>query len=238
MSKKIVRAKYLRKATALLLEEWEKEAEEESLPLSASNEFQSRMRTLLQEEQKTTAKRHYYRSRILATAAMIVMVIFAWFAFNPTARAGVAEWFKTVFQGATQYRFEGEIRSRELPNYRLGWYPEGGRIAHEDSGKIAKDYTITILYEDGEKLMGVLGFTYGFFDSGTVISIDPQGNELVSQIVKVKNWTIEEHYTTNLDEYDYYWMDNENQIYFLIYSTFDRQTNLKIINSIMEKGLK
>ena len=230
MNYRSIKKDNLREASALLIREWEAEGEKD---LNKSDAPSIKMAAAQQKKKVASKVKKRRRHRFLVAAAMIAIAIISWISFTPSVKAGVAEWIKSVFEGATQYHFVGEIKNRDLPVFRLGWYPDNGKIAHEMSGDMPKDYDITILYEEEGTLRDVLGFTYGFFDEGTAISITSLGNECIQKTVKIKGWTIDEYYSVGTDEYDYYWMDTEKHIYFLLYSTFDKQTNLKIINSIV-----
>jgi hypothetical protein len=230
----------LHDAAAML---WHKKVAEEEAnlePHEFSPEFEAKMQALLrgdktQENKEQETKGRKVKSlrshrRFWVTAAMIVIALFTWLAFDAKARAAVADWFESVIEGVFHYGFNGSAVGEEFPTYRLGWYPEGGWV-EEENVIPERMYDVFINYEGKDAVT----LTYGKYDSGTVFGIDPLGQEMTKTIIKVKGQEIEEYYTPHTDDYNYVWMNEEEHLYFMIWSTFDHETNIRIIKDVLKK---
>lgn len=239
MKEQKITEQMLHDAAAML---WQKKVAEEEAnlePHEFSPEFEAKMEALLrgdntqENKEKETKGRKVkpLRShrRFWVTAAMIVIALFTWLAFDTKARAAVAEWFESVFEGVFHYGFNGSAVGEEFPTYRLGWYPEGGTIRKEIETE-DHYYSIFIDYEND----GVLSLSYGKFDGGTAFSVDPLGHEMTKTIIEVNGQEIEEYYTPNTNDYNYVWMSEKENLYFMIWSTFDHDTNIRIIKDVLE----
>lgn len=224
----------LHDASALLWQEIVAEEEANLEPHEPSPEFRERMEALLQENKTQEnkpqkAKVHRFRRRAWMTVAMIIIALFTWLAFDTKARASVAEWFESVIEGVFHYSFSGSAVDGTFPTYRLGWVPEGGKIRREKEIE-GREYSIFIDYEND----GVLSLTYGKFDEGTVFGVDPLGHEMTKTMITVRGQEIEEYYTPYWNDYNYVWMNESKDIYFTIWSTFDHDTNIRIIKDILK----
>lgn len=229
----------LHDAAALL---WQKKVAEEEAnlePHEFSPEFEAKMEALLRgdktqenkwkETEGRKAKIHRSRRRFWAAAAMIVIALFTWLAFDTKARASVAEWFESVIEGVFHYSFSGSAVDGTFPTYRLGWVPEGGWVEDEYETE-GRYYHIFINYE-GEDAVTL---SYGKYDSGTAFHVDPLGQEMIKTIITVRGQEIEEYYTPGTDDYGYVWMNDSKNLYFIVWSTFDHDTNLRVLKDILK----
>ena len=161
---------------------------------------------------------------------MIIIALFTWLAFDVKARAAVAEWFGSVIENVFHYSFSGSAVDGKVPSYRLGWIPEGGKQVRERNNEEQSGYSVGIQYGDED----YIDFSCGKYDEGWSIGINLLNHDVVHNQVSVKGKTIDEYYDAQLDEYDYVWMDDEKMICFKLFSTFDHDTNMKIIETIKQ----
>lgn len=240
MKEQKVTDQMLHDAAAML---WHKKVAEEEAnlePHEFSPEFEAKMQALLrgdktQENKEQETKGRKVKSlrshrRFWVTAAMIVIALFTWLAFDAKARAAVADWFESVIEGVFHYGFNGSAVGEEFPTYRLGWYPEGGWV-EEEKEVPERRYDIFINYEGKDAVT----FSYAKFDGGSAFNIDPLGHEMTKTIINVNGQEIEEYYTPYTDDYNYVWMNEEENLYFIIWSTFDHDSNIKIIEDVLKK---
>ena len=225
----------LRDASALLWQDIVAEEEANLEPHELSPEFRERMEALLQEHKEQEnkprrAKIHRFRRRAWMTAAMIIIALFTWFTFDSKARAAVAEWFESVIEGVFHYNFSGSAVDGTFPTYRLGWVPEGGWV--EDEYEIERRYYSIFINYEGEDAVTL---SYGKYDSGTAFHVDPLGQEMIKTIITVRGQEIEEYYTPGTDDYAYVWMNDSENLYFLVWSTFDHDTNFKMLKDILKE---
>ena len=120
-------------ASALLLQEMLQEEESHAPSGELSPEFRSRMESLLKQQETKKVRMRRSHRRFWRVAAIIIIALFSWLAFDKQARASVAGWIKSVVKNVFQYNFSGSAVDGEMPVYRLDWYPEGGEVKHEES---------------------------------------------------------------------------------------------------------
>ena len=236
MKEQKITAQTFHDASALLLREMMEEEEANTDQVELSPEFRARMEGLLQDHKTEKVKKIRRRRRLLTAAAMIIIALFTWLTFDVKARAAVAEWFESVIENVFHYSFSGSVVEDALPTYRLGWLPEGGWIKEEQE-ESGRHYHISVLYGPREKPENAVTLSYGRFDEGTAFNIDSQGQEVTKETITVRGQEIEEFYTEYYKDYSYVWMNEEEHLYFLIWSNYDHDTNLLIIEDVL-KGMK
>ena len=224
-----ISAKTFHDASALLLQEMLQEEESHAPSGELSPEFCSRMESLLkQQEVKKVRKRHGHR-RFWRVAAIIMIVLLSWLAFDKQARASVAGWIKTVVENVFQYNFSGSAVDGEMPVYRLDWYPEGGEVKHEESLP-EREYSVFVQYGEDKGF----SFSYGVFDEGVVFQVDPLGHEMVHSIQTIRGQEMEVYYDTVTLDSTYIWMNERENLYFSFWSMLDHETNVRIIEDILK----
>ncbi|MBQ6075344.1 MAG: hypothetical protein IJK86_04235 [Lachnospiraceae bacterium] len=231
MKNRKITSETIHDASAMLIREMMEDESANTVPMDLSPAFQNRMEELLQDRKVKEFKTHRSHRRAWMTAAMIAIVLFTWLAVDTKARAAVAEWFKSVIEDVFHYSFSGSAVDGTLPEYRLGWYPEGGEILVEEENKERGSYSIGIKYGETD----VIHFGYGKYDEGLVIDVPPLNNEMAYSQFNIKGQQIEEYHRLDLNDYDYVWMDDKEMIYFTFFSTLDHETNIKIISNIINK---
>lgn len=230
MRKQRITSKTIHDASAILIREMMADEKTYTEPMDLSQEFQNRMEELLRGRKVKEYKVHHIRRRFWMTAAMIALVLFTWLAVDTKTRAAVAEWFKSVIEDVFHYSFSGSAVDEDLPEYRLGWLPKGGKVEEKEDSQVGK-YSVDVTYEDG----GCFSLIYGKFDEGIAFNIDSLGHEIKHQIIKIRDQEIEEYYTPHWDDYNYVWINKTENIYFSVWSTLDHETNVKIIEDLLRR---
>ena len=220
----------LREASKLLAEQWLAESEAGAVCPEPALSFRQRMTELLYHNKERLRKRSRRLRYAAIIAAMLVIVLFSWLALDKTARARVAEWFQSIIENSIFYRFEGDARDGAFPLYRLGWMPEGGTLAWEEEDLQAESYSICISY-----LEKTISFDYGKYYDGTALAVSDLGAGMQHFQFTVGKQLIDAYYREESDDYDYVWMDEENMLYFSLYSSFDNEINRKIIEQLRQE---
>lgn len=89
-----------------------------------SPEFQAKMERLFAKERV----HHILHTVRRYAAAIILLILFTGgvvLAVDTEARASFFEWVKKVYENSIVYEFFGGAQEEGLPNYELGWVPEG-----------------------------------------------------------------------------------------------------------------
>lgn len=107
--------------------------EPESCNPEFSNTFLEKMNMLLRLDKKRTVHKRRIRRLVAAILALMIATA-ALITFHPTIRATVQKWLRTTFGSTILYHYIEEQPADALPNYSIGWLPEG--------------YTLVDSYED------------------------------------------------------------------------------------------
>ena len=97
-------------------------------PSACNHEFSERFETAMASLLDIA---HRKESRILivrrVAAALLALLIgvSAILALNPTTRAVITRWLRETFENQIVYRFAGEDVEMPLPEFEIGWIPEG-----------------------------------------------------------------------------------------------------------------
>ena len=107
--------------------------EPESCKPEFSITFLEKMNMLLRLDKKRTVHKRRIRRLVAAILALMIAAA-ALITFHPTIRATVQKWLRTTFGSTILYHYIEEQPADALPNYSIGWLPEG--------------YTLVDSYED------------------------------------------------------------------------------------------
>lgn len=107
--------------------------EPEGCKADFSDAFLEKMNALLRLDKKRAARRKRTQ-RIVAAILALIIGAAALITFHPTVRAAVQKWLRTTFGNTIVYHYTEEQPADALPNYSIGWLPEG--------------YTLVDSYED------------------------------------------------------------------------------------------
>lgn len=131
-----------------------------------SPEFESAMERLMEAEQR----RHRRLSIIRKVAAVFLAAMIGvsvWLATDAPARASFSNWIREVYETYIVYRFTGEPPADALPEYRLGWIPEG----YTEVSISGDDQLRNVLYSNGENRKEDIVFSYCSLFEGRVLYV-------------------------------------------------------------------
>ncbi len=110
-------------------------------------------------------KRHTAFHTILRYAAAILLICLIGgggvLTVSAIARNGVVRWKKSVYENSIIYEYVSGPHRKELPQYQLGWVPEGYEVVQEGRDKTSY-YAI---YQKGDDLKDGFIFDYYFMYS-------------------------------------------------------------------------
>lgn len=175
---------------------------------------------------QTERRRHMrrYLQRVVAACLAVVISLSAWLAVDAEARAAFVQWVKTVYEQSVVYEFFHSGVEQADTSYRLGWVPEGYTMENEVSG----DVITTLIYLSGED---AIYFTYEQAEDGaqTKLFTDDANTEPV-MVHGVEG----EFYLSqdNAESNSLVWFDGENNILFSISGFIDKETMIKMAESV------
>lgn len=158
-------------------------------------------------------------------AAMMALLVGLYFLFHiqylPQAAEKIMDWTREYIN----FKFEEQLDEVVVPEYRLGYVPEGYTLMHishsENSGHA--------VYRNGDKM---LAFDYGRSD--TLISVDNSGKEYRQLVLEDGT---EVHYLVDTagEEGSMIWLSEDGALFFYINGEFPEEELLKIMKHIILK---
>lgn len=194
-----------------------------------SDDFTAKMDKLLHRQKRQiwyTVIR--YAAVIVLTATLALGTVMA---ASPTARAAVLKWTRELYDAGTVYRFYSEVSDAPLPAYELGRLPEG----FEETSVYRSNSFCRAMYSNAETGKSFV-FEYSYMNIGTVQTVT-SGNEDSVEQTKV-NGMPADFYRLRKAKYISALLifDEENDIYFSITGTLDRDSIFDIAEHIYLKG--
>lgn len=182
-------------------------------------EFERDMKRLIAQTERRRHMRRYLQ-RVVAACLAVVISLSAWLAVDAEARAAFVQWVKTVYEQSVVYEFFHSGVEQADTSYRLGWVPEGYTMENEVSG----DVITTLIYLSGED---AIYFTYE--QAQTKLFTDDANTEPV-MVHGVEG----EFYLSqdNAESNSLVWFDGENNILFSISGFIDKETMIKMAESV------
>lgn len=203
MRKNPVDENSLRKASALLARQWVAEAEK-ILETEGTPAPSSAFQKKMEAllRGETAAKKHRILSIKPALAAVAMILV------------ALLTWFAL--------RPAAPIR-------QTLWLPEGEELVRwEEGGSREGWYSLSILFQDDHKL----NIRCGKYKAPVSYKPESLGSSLNLEQMEEGEKTVDVYRRGSQDDYQYVWMDEEEKLYFLIWSTFDAETNRKIIHQL------
>lgn len=141
-----------------------------------SPEFEAKMEQLIAAEQRRSRHRSAAR-RVAAVFLAVLLGVGAWLAVDAPARASFFNWVREVYETHIVYRFTGEPSTEELPEYRLGWLPNG----YVEVSVGGDDSLRNVLYTNGQNQKEdiVLSY-YPLFDGRTQYVFETDDGEKIN----------------------------------------------------------
>jgi len=176
-------------------------------------------------------RRSENRQRRILTLQRVAVILLAflitaatWLAVDVHARETLFTWVRTVYEDHIVYRFHGSTTTPAgLPNYELGWVPEGFELVEEDKGNTVSSQVFMDKDDD------MIVFDYSLYNDITDISEYNHSKPIV-----IGSFTGEffEAGSTG-DSSELMWIDSENGIVFYINSTLPESEIIKMAISVV-----
>lgn len=186
-------------------------------------EFERDMKRLIAQTERRRHMRRYLQ-RVAAACLAVVISLSAWLAVDAEARAAFVQWVKTVYEQSVVYEFFHPGVEQADTSYRLGWVPEGYTMENEVSG----DVITTLIYLSGED---AIYFTYEQAEDGaqTKLFTDDANTEPVMVHGVEGEFYLPQD---NAESNSLVWFDGENNILFSISGFIDKETMIKMAESV------
>ncbi len=186
-----------------------------------SARFERKMRRLIRRTRHPAA----YRALIRVACAFLAFLLGSgvFLAVNPEARAAFFGWVRTQYERLFVYDVANTGEQTELPEYTLGWLPEG----YEEVGRYIYPEYIWILYSDNNN---EIDFLYSY-DNKLYLSY---ADSMVKQTC-VKNLPAEFYYSQKDNGRNaIVWSDPNTPILFIINSKFEENIMIHMAENIQK----
>lgn len=192
-----------------------------------SPRFRRKMRYLLFRQQ------HPVLTRALQSAAVLFLTITVLFGslltVSTDAREFVFGWVRGQFGSGFIYTFDGDAAPSEIPQYCLGWIPDGYTqdfTSELEGGKI-------LIYGNAEGKQML--FAYSSASTGTVFALH-QTDDCIQEDVSINGMTGTIYVSPRENEPSaIVWIDPERNIVFDIGAVVDPQALIKMAENVTEK---
>lgn len=191
-----------------------------------SPRFEKKMKRLIRKSH------HPIFYRTLRTVASIVLVILIGFgstlAVSAEAREIVFGWVKQQYENFYEYFFEGDIAPTESAKYQPGWMPEGCEFvtSYETAGGEVYVYT------DAEDML--IQFSYTSEPDNETLFVD--GVEYLKEEAIIHDRAGEFYIAQKEDKTNgLIWTDDTDTVLFFVSGNYDKETLVKIAESIVKK---
>ena len=176
-------------------------------------------------------KRHRNMRNIAAAIIVVLLTAGIILASNAEARDRLLDWIQTHVGKKIVYFFEGNAEERSIKTYLLSYIPDGFEVFES-----TQNDTIASICYFSEDMSDMIVFTYGYVEDGDWISVQSSvGESLQEEDVFIHGLPGQYyHDRTDADGNTLLWFDAENNIVFQIDSTLDRETILKMAESIYQ----
>ena len=186
-----------------------------------SARFERKMRRLIRRTRHPAA----YRALVRVACAFLAFLLGSgvFLAVNPEARAAFFGWVRTQYERLFVYDVANTGEQTELPEYTLGWLPEG----YEEVGRYIYPEYIWILYSDNNN---EIDFLYSY-DNKLYLSY---ADSMVKQTC-VKNLPAEFYYSQKDNGRNaIVWSDPDTPMLFIINSKFEENIMIRMAENIQK----
>ena len=195
-------------------------------PHAFSEAFQAKMEKLMHKQKVRRARLRFLRGAAAVLAVILVMAG-VWLATDTDAWADLQRWFRHISGTDVIYGYAGPAPSEPLPEYEMGWLPEGYVFSFEleEIPGLAR----RIAYE--KEGQDILYFAYGYMSEeyeSTVTGDGPADFERVT----VAGMEGDLHYTEGMGSNVLTWFDEEAGIHFALQTNLSKLAMLKIAENV------
>ena len=188
-----------------------------------SPEFQKKIEVLKEQGRRKEQKIKYLqRACIAATIALCCTGVML--AANPDARAAVSSWIRSIYENAIVYRFTSDSQETVLPEYEVGYIPDG----YEENQVLETHTGKTIIFSNGRDMIFINWYLLSDNMNVEARAVDA---ELIPDKVNDHDaeWIVpnDSSQTTDL-----LWTDDRRGVGFIVSGYLERAELLKIAESI------
>ena len=158
-------------------------ASEPVAPFIPSHRHQQQMQAMLKRPLSwINGKTRPLWKQVLQRVAVILLVASVAFggvmAISPTARAAVVRWVVEWYEMHIVFRYAGEDRTEEMPQYTVENLPDG----YTEVERIIGHSAVSVLYENSAG--GIICLDYNYIHEGGTSIFDSSGNDM-DEVVSV-----------------------------------------------------
>lgn len=201
-------------------------------PEACTHEFSEAFRVKMKKLLEWEKRRQAFTTVRRWAAAVILLVLVSGAAVltvDTEARAEFFAWVREVYENSIVYRFFNEPEEETLPDYELGWVPEGYELV-----ELYKDENLySAVYQKNDDVEATFVFDYSYIQVGGQLVVWADESKHEHKELMVKN--IEADFYCSLDSAEpseLVWIDDELQIIFTIQGYLDELDMLHIAESV------
>lgn len=183
-----------------------------------SARFERKMRRLIRRTRHPAA----YRALVRVACAFLAFLLGSgvFLAVNPEARAAFFGWVRTQYEQLFVYDVANTNEQTELPEYTLGWLPEG----YEEVERYSDPKSTWVIYANSA--MDKINFMYS---NASTLYINPD-NDFIRYII-VDGRTIELYYSRDTKN-SVIWFSSDNTVLFSLTGNFTEDSLISIIKNV------
>jgi len=191
-----------------------------------SEKFIENMKPLFAKEKRQRLT-HKIMRNVAAVFLAAVIGLGAWMAVDTEARASFVSWVKEIYENSIVYKFFGTNEAASFPAYRVTCLPEGFEFVDGmDEGGFYSTFWLNA--DTGE----CFEFRYSYMFTGTNIQLIDAENS-VHETCEVNGACAEFYYADeNSNTNNLIWVNEEDNIIFMINSDLDKSVMLHIAGDI------
>lgn len=183
-----------------------------------SARFERKMWRLIRRTRHPAA----YRALVRVACAFLAFLLGSgvFLAVNPEARAAFFGWVRTQYEQLFVYDVANTNEQTELPEYTLGWLPEG----YEEVERYSDPKSTWVIYANSA--MDKINFMYS---NASTLYINPD-NDFIRYII-VDGRTIELYYSRDTKN-SVIWFSSDNTVLFSLTGNFTEDSLISIIKNV------
>lgn len=188
-----------------------------------SDEFEQKMRELMDRKNHHHSAWHRVAQRAAAVILAVLLGLGAWLAVDQDARATVVRWIREVYENSIVYRFVGKTSEEKSYTYKFNWLPDG----YEQVDQITAGDTQILIFQ---YLDETFTFTHHKASEDSFVKLIDMSTE--GEPVKIRDFT--GHYYSATDKEStngLVWFDDRAGMYCSISAHLDYEDIMHIAES-------
>lgn len=179
-------------------------------------------------QRRAKSQRHIWFSRVACFFLIVLLAGEFVLTFSVESRAAFFGWVREQVENYYEYFFDGVIGDAESKEYELGWLPDNLELIYSGDTAGGKGY----IYNDNTN--AVIQFYYIFDPSVQKIYVDSTYNEKISVTINGNPGEISIA-TGDNETGSIIWTDANSNTLFYISGHFDKDTFIRMAESVKEK---